>query len=728
MRVEDLGLPTEVVAELKRRGVETLFPPQEMAVRAGLLEGENLVVAAPTASGKTLIAILAAARHLSSRTGKVLYLTPLRSLATEKYEEFSELFERLGYRVAVSIGDYDSSGEWLGRYDLIVATNEKADSLLRHGAPWFREISLVVADEVHLVGEGGRGPTLELLLSRIRRVLPRAQVLGLSATIRNVEEIAGWLGAKAVVSGWRPVPLREGVYYDGYVEYADGGGREVEVRHESPVLDLAEDTLREGGQVLIFTFKRRAAVSLASRLAALTERYVGRGERSQLQRVSAQLLAREHNVVTEKLSSLIAKGVAFHHAGLSYASRKVVEDAFRGNLVKVVVATPTLAAGVNLPARRVIVADRHKYNVELGVYEEISVMEYKQMAGRAGRPKYDRVGEAVLVARTLDEAEYLMEEYVRAQPERIVSKLSSERALRGQLLAEVASGLASSFAELEETLKRTLFAAQSDVGYVMKLARRVVGELAASGFLEERDGRLAATALGRRVAELYIDPRTASIVLDRLTASGALADLTYLHLVAATPDMPRLYIRRGEREWLDELLRLRANELAFPPPEDPDDYEMYLSELKVAAMLLDWVEEKPDDYIYERYDVGPGDLYALIQTAEWLLYAAAELSKLVGLAEHYRRLAVLKERVKHGVKAELLELTSVKGIGRVRARALYSHGFRSLADIARASERELAEVPSIGPTLARRLKEAVASGALSVEAEPQVRVSLDQYL
>jgi helicase len=726
MKVEDLALPESVKQALLKRGIRELFPPQEMAVRAGLLDGVNLVVMAPTASGKTLIAVLAAAAQLARRGGKVLYLTPLRSLASEKFEELSDLFGELGYKVALSVGDYDSSDEWLERYDLIVTTNEKADSLIRHGASWLPQVSLVVADEIHMVGEAGRGPTLELLLSRLRRLLPEAQVLGLSATISNLEEIAGWLDAKPVACNWRPVTLKEGVYYDGVIEFADGTSREVERRHDDALLDLVDDTLSEGGQVLVFTFRRRSAIAVATRLAALTERALGRNERARLKAVCDQLLSRERNVVSEKLAALLSKGAAFHHAGLSNFARKLVEDAFRGNAVKVVVATPTLAAGVNLPARRVVIADRHKYNVELGVHEEISVMEYKQMAGRAGRPKYDKVGEAVLVARTLDEAEYLMEEYVKASPERIASKLSSERALRSQLLAEIASGLSSTLNELQETLSRSLYARQYDSGYLARLAENVVRELAAEGFIEVKGELLRATSLGRRVSELYLDPRTASLVMSTLSAQRRFTDLTYLHMLAMTPDMPRLYLRKGDREWLDEIVEKREGELAGPPPEDPDEYEFYLASLKVALMLLDWIEEKPDDYIYERYDVGPGDLYSFTQTAEWLVHAAAEISKLLGYTSRFKELIVLRERVKHGVRTELLELVSIKGIGRVRARALFAHGFRSLADIAKASEGELARVPGIGPTLAKRLKEAVSSGELSVE-QPLPVTGLDAF-
>lgn len=726
MKVDELPLPDRAKLALTKRGVAELFPPQELAVKAGLLEGVNLVVTAPTASGKTLIAILAAFKHLTEGGGKVLYLTPLRSLASEKYEELSDLFGELGYKVALSAGDFDSSDPWLDKYDLIIATNEKADSLLRHGASWLRRAALVVVDEVHLIGDPSRGPTLEILVSRLRRVIPYAQFLCLSATIANLSELAQWLEAVPVECNWRPVLLKEGVYYDGVIEFSDGTVKDVEVIYSDPLLDLACDSLNEGGQVLLFTFRRRAAVSLATRLSGVVEKVLKEQEKRALKAVAAQLLSREYNTIAEKLAQLMVKGVAFHHAGLSYLARKTVEENFKGNLIKVVVATPTLAAGVNLPARRVIIADRRKFNSELGIYEDLSVTEYKQMAGRAGRPKYDNIGEAVLIARTVDEVDYLIEEYVKSSPERVTSKLATERALRSQILAEVASGLATRVDEISETLGRSLYASQYGQHQIWRTTMKVLEELNTEGFIKVSGERLEASPVGRRVAELYIDPRTASIVMKHLTSRKYFTDLTYLHLIAETPDMPRLYLRKSEREWLDDVVKRRHNELVVSPPDDPDEYEFFLASLKVALLLYDWIGEETENDIYEKYDIGPGDLYSITQTAEWLIYASSELAKLLLLPERANELAVLRERVKHGIKAELLELVSIKGIGRIRARALYARGFKSLADIARADVRELSLVPSIGPTLAKRLKESILSGRLELEHVPEP--SITDYL
>ncbi len=191
---------------LEGLGIVELFPPQEDTIRAGALEGRNIVLASPTASGKTLIAELCALKHVLDNHGKVIYLSPLRALASEKFEDFRKytvIRKADGRRVNVGIstGDFDSADNWLERYDIIITTNEKADSLLRHRAKWMDEISLVVADEIHLLNEADRGPTLEIVLARLLQVNPRIQVLALSATINNVDEIAGWLNAQIHCDG-----------------------------------------------------------------------------------------------------------------------------------------------------------------------------------------------------------------------------------------------------------------------------------------------------------------------------------------------------------------------------------------------------------------------------------------------------------------------------------------------------------------------------------------------
>lgn len=716
---------------VEKNGIRSLYPTQEAAIRSGVLDGENLVLAAPTASGKTLVAELAALKHLLSG-GKVLYLTPLRALASEKYREFSEFFGVFGYRVAVSTGDYDSTDPHLGRYDVIIATNEKADSLLRHKAPWFRELTLIIADEIHTIGVERRGAVLEVLLTRAKTVLSRAQFLGLSATIRNVEELAAWLNAKPLRVDWRPVPLREGVYYDGVIYYQDGSSRSLE-KYSDPLLDLTVDTLEEGGQVLVFSPTRKSAISDARKLASISRKFLEESSARKLKENARKLAQNHSDRLTETLAKLVREGVAFHHAGLSLDAREAVETLFRERMLKIVVATPTLAAGVNLPARRVIIVDYRRYDVELGYYERIPVMEYKQMAGRAGRPGFDREGDAILIARSFDEAEMLLEEYVKAPPEKIYSQLSSEAVLRSQVLSVVAtSEELSDEAGVEKLFAKTLHAYQFGPLSVRSAVAKTLKWLQDAGFVESSGSEIRATPLGRRVAELYIDPLTADIGKHFFKSAKSATPLTYLFLLSSTPDAMVISARKRDYDLLESMLDQRKRELPEPPDDELEYYD-FLSRLKTALLLEDWINEVREEVLVDRYDVGPGDLYFLTQAAVWIAYSLSQVAEILGYTEHAARLGVLSKRLEHGVKEELLELVSLKGIGRIRARSLYNHGYRSILDLLTASVDDLARVPGIGPTLAKLIKEQLDSekGAMpDISAETlqeEDQVQLDDY-
>src|SRR6266849_2325318 len=296
MRIRELLIDPQVVQLLEGEGLDQLYPPQEDAVKAGVLDGKNLVLASPTASGKTLVAELCILKHVLERHGKAIYLSPLRALASEKYKEFqrySSLKKPGGehLRIGISTGDYDSSDAWLGRYDVILSTNEKADSLLRHKAPWMNELSLVIADEVHLLTEHERGPTLEVVLTRLTEINPKIQVLALSATVRNAEEVGEWLHAGSVTTEWRPVPLREGVYLEGQLQFNDGSSRVIQSGTKTPVLDIALNVLSDGGQALIFTETRRSAVEMGRKAAMVLKPRLSKPEERALDTISKRVLS-----------------------------------------------------------------------------------------------------------------------------------------------------------------------------------------------------------------------------------------------------------------------------------------------------------------------------------------------------------------------------------------------------------------------------------------------------
>ncbi|MFB6172037.1 MAG: ATP-dependent DNA helicase, partial [Haloarculaceae archaeon] len=504
------AVPDWLADHLREEGIDTLYPPQAETVEKGVTRGENLVASVPTASGKTLVATLAMLASIE-RGGKALYIVPLRALASEKKAEF-EQFEQYGVDVGVSTGNYESSGEWLASRDVIVATSEKVDSLVRNGAPWIDDLSCVVADEVHLVDDADRGPTLEVTLAKLRRLNPGLQTVALSATIGNAAELAGWLDAELVDSEWRPIDLRKGVHYGQALHFDDGSKRELPVRsNEKPTAAVVRDTVEEGGSSLVFVNSRRNAEAAARRLASVVSASLTDEERDRLASVAEEIRAVSDTETSDDLADAVEQGGAFHHAGCASDHRELVEEAFRDRLLKVVCATPTLAAGVNTPSRRVVVRDWRRYSGDAGGMQPLSVLEVHQMMGRAGRPGLDPYGEAVLLANSHDELDELFERYVWADPEPVRSKLAAEPAMRTHLLATVASGFAASRTDLLAFLEQTLYAAQSGTGDRLEtVTDDVLAYLAANDFLERDGDSLQATPLGHTVSRLYLDPMSAA--------------------------------------------------------------------------------------------------------------------------------------------------------------------------------------------------------------------------
>ncbi len=731
MKVAELPIHDSVKEILQGHGILELFPPQEACLKAGVLDGNNIVLASPTASGKTLIAELCALKHVLDNNGKVIYLSPLRALASEKFEEFKKytsLRKVDGRKISVGIstGDFDSADNWLERYDIIVTTNEKADSLLRHRAKWMDNISAVIADEVHLLNEAERGPTLEIVIARLLQVNPSIQILALSATINNVDEIAGWLNAKYIVTSWRPIDLKEGVILQDEIQYKDGGSRKIGQDTRLTIINLVLDTIRNGGQALIFSSTRKNAAAAAKNVAIhmnkvlvpkrgskIVKQSLEEQTRVTLEKEAKKILeAGERTQLSEELANLVRSATAYHHAGLTGAHRKIIEDAFKERKIKVLTATPTLAWGVNLPARTVIIQDYRRFEAGLGNYP-ISVLDYKQMAGRAGRPKYDKFGESVLIAKTADEADYLMEGYVLAKPERIWSRLAVEKIIRGHVLATIASDFAHTEQGIYEFFGKTFYAYQYDVKAIKSVINKILRFLHDEKMIYVLGDDILATKFGKRISELYIDPLSGVIIRDALQSNPPiLTEFSLFHLISHTPDMGPI-MRPYQRE-IDKLTITAEDhkqELFIDPPDQWSDnigYVEFLGEVKTAMVLNNWIEELPEDKLFERFNVQPGDLYRTIENAQWLLHAIEELSPVVAKNKDITTLSIeLIQRVSKGIKKELLPIVALEGVGRVRGRIIFNAGFRTIDDLKHASIEEITSLPSVGPRLAKKIKEQV---------------------
>ncbi|RME32063.1 hypothetical protein D6789_00700 [Candidatus Woesearchaeota archaeon] len=488
----------------------------------------------------------------------------------------------------------------------------------------------------------------------------------------------------------------------------------IERRTNDETCNIALDTLEKGKQALIFCSTKRGAEAQAERIAVkvkTTIRAWSANAEAALKAVSSPTKQ------CKRLAKCLARGVAFHHAGLHSKQRALIEQGFREGTVSIICSTPTLAMGLDLPAFRVIIRDLKRFGGH-GL-QDIPVLEYEQMAGRAGRPGKEAFGEAIILAQTPDQAATLTEHYIRGEPEEIFSKLAVEPVLRTYVLSLIAAGFLTTRESLYDFFAHTFYAKQyGDTRKLHRILDAMTQKLLAWGFLaaaqdadfvpadKMRDGVLSATPVGKRVAELYLDPFTARHIIEALgRATPRTKAFAWLHCLASCLEL-RPLLRPRTKEY-DELVALPAQHelLINEPAQWSPEYDEFLATLKTAQFLNAWIDETREDALLERFGIGPGEVHMKLERVDWLLYAAEELARIKQLRDLRAPLAKLRLRLKHGAREELLPLLKLKGIGRVRARTLFTHGIRTIAALKTAEASTLAAL--VGKALALDIKRQV---------------------
>ncbi|UUX91301.1 ATP-dependent DNA helicase [Methanoplanus endosymbiosus] len=695
MRISSLPIGAALAEAYEKRGITDLYPPQEECVSSGLFEGANLLISIPTASGKTLVAEMAMHHHISGN-GKCLYVVPLRALASEKFDEFSER----GAKIGIATGDLDRRDDYLGRNEIIIATSEKVDSLLRNGAGWLKSVSCLILDEAHLIDSPDRGATLEMVITKLRYLNPEMQIIALTATIGNPKIFAGWLNATLVKSEWRPVDLKEGIFYRNSIFFGE------ELKAITPVtkhedVNLCLDCIKDGGQCLVFVNSRRNAESFAKRMAQALK-----PEKSELPDLKKKLEEAADTEMGKTLAVCAGYGAAFHHAGMKREQRAIIEKNFRNGNIKVISSTPTLAAGLNLPARRVVIRDYLRFKAGEGM-QAIPVREYRQMAGRAGRPHLDPYGEAVLIAKSEEVGAGLYEEFIEAPAEDVKSRLDDNYILTGQVLSLIATGFVKNKEELAEFLDRTFYRyLNRSMKHLEETLDEIIDFLVSSGMITVIDDCLSATRYGSLVSRLYINPYSADIITTELKYSDrteaeitddltitelkhtkdseeikSFTDIGLLQMLCVTPDMYTLFVRKSDIPMLEIFLYEHEDELWSGVSYDSMEEDFRV--LKTAMMLNDWISEVNEETVCKRYNIGPGDIHNSVESINWLLYSASGIAAMMAPL-HKKHLYDLSLRMKHGIKKELLPLVKFRNIGRVRARRLYNNNIRTVTDLKKA--------------------------------------------
>lgn len=481
-------------------------------------------------------------------------------------------------------------------------------------------------------------------------------------------------------------------------------------------LNIALDTLRIGKQALIFVGTKPSAEKTAEEIAKKLNT-----ASPELDELSLYILhaLTQPTKQCERLARCIKKGIAFHHSGLTHKQRTAIEKAFREGVVKIICCTPTLAAGLDLPAYRAVIRDLKRYGNE-GM-QWIPVLEYLQMSGRAGRPKYDTEGQAIAVAASESDSKRIHERYVLGEPEDIYSKLAAEPALRTYILSLVATLFVTTRKEIFGFFSKTFWAHQfRDMKQLNATITKILGQLESwelitakddfTGADEISDDKVSATIIGKRVAELYIDPLTAHHMITCARRAKSKETFPFLIMAATSLEMrPLLRANAKDYETISAVLvenegRLLQNE----PSIYEEDYDEFMNAAKTAMFIQEWAEEKSEAYLLEKYHIRPGEVHAKLETAQWLLYSARELSKLLKLAAVATELMKLSIRVRYGVKEELFALLKLKGIGRARARRLYNNKITDIGAIKKADLATLSQI--LGPKVAEDIKKQVGQG------------------
>ncbi|MFC6796808.1 DEAD/DEAH box helicase [Haladaptatus sp. DYSN1] len=647
---------------------ESVFPFEEFnqmqreALPAILTREENLVASAPTASGKTALAELAICKALRDG-GKALFIAPLRALTNEKEAEW-ERFEQLGYSVYVVTGERDLNSRRAERADILVMTPEKTDSATRkHDSPrysFITDVTCCVIDEVHLLDSDRRGSVLEVTVSRLRRLCdPR--IVALSATMPNIADVADWLGAVPETTlefddAYRPVDLHADVqtYTHGDNSFAD------KYRRLYRAIDLAEPHIKDGGQALVFVASRQDTVQAAKKARdELAERDIPIGARGDY-----DFHTEAKDLQNNTLKNSVTDGVAFHHAGLSKEDKDAVEKWFREGKIQLLFSTSTLAWGVNLPARCVVIRDT-KLHDPLEGEVDMSPLDVLQMLGRAGRPGYDDVGYGWVVC---DRAEADKYRRLLREGKEIESRLADD--LDAHLNAEIAMGTLRDLDDVMSWLDTTFYAVRSrskpkeyDFEGLRDRVRNALSGLVSRGFVEmDDDLGVDGTALGVLASKFYLRLTTAER-FKRLADREFVNEAAILETVSCAAEFDSVSARQSERDAINAIL---------VGQHTPDSMEP--GQRKVLAILRASMNGGTPPELRS-------DAWVIQQNARRLLAAMQSFLERFDTAETANLARRVEARVETGISSAAVGLTAIDGVGSGRAHKLAKEGIETPEDV-----------------------------------------------
>lgn len=666
--------------------IKEFNPAQKAVIESGYIEDKsNYIICIPTASGKTVLGILPALKTILDG-GKAVYAAPLLSIQNEKVKEF-KAFEEHG----INVGKHPSNA------DLSVMVFESFDALTRFSWNTLRDVDTLIIDEFHMIGEFSRGPTLEAAITRAKIINPSMRIIALSATLKNIEEIEGWLEGTCIEHDYRPVPLHK--------EVLDAEMFNTKNKNDV-IVKVLEKSIKDDSQALAFVSTRRFTESLATYVAKKIDKKLNVKQREKFKEVSEMILEvpkKKGSLPTttcQKLAESLEHGIAFHHAGLFNEQKEIIEDEFRNGNILMITATPSLMYGVNLPSKTVVIRDTTRWT-QNGP-QPIPVFDYEQMSGRAGRPQYDDVGYSYLIAKTMDEAFNLEAYYVEGEIEQTNSKLVDNKdAIFKQIIAQIASSLSKNLDELTEFFSKTLYGYQMSNNPSMALfaqdSIKFELESAIEFLLQNRIIRatpegLKTTDFGNLIARSNYSVETAVKIKEYISNIDSINVSEFIYALCETPDVP--------------LISFKGRKSKDPVRDKLSEEGLFAVDIgnveATAVSLMEWVDERNEFEIENKYNVYSASTRRSAYEASRLVKFAKDTSEVLGNYSNLKDFDFLSARLYYGVKEDIIPLVvGVKRLGRKRARNLVKIFGNDLSGV---SENELQKVEGIGPKLAEKIR------------------------
>ncbi len=723
MRITDLAkyeFPDPLIDSWKAQGIEKLLPIQEQAIkRYGLFVGSSFIVSAPTSSGKTFVGELAAV-HQGLTSRKTVYLVPLKALAEEKYEYFRKLYEPYGIRIAVSTRDRKEFDDAInnGDFEIAIVVYEKFFQLLNSTPKFLSHIGLVVVDELQLLADPSRGSTVELILTKLKMLQGKFQLIGMTAVLGNNRRINEWLDVDLLHYDRRPVELRMGYLWEGVFHYQTYNSQE---SGEEQLLSYSSENASEIFEAVVSKFAQQDEQSLIFVKDKETTRALSRCLAEHLDLPPADdalegLSDLESTISNEDLTRVLARGVAFHNADLTPEERALVERHFRKESIKVLVSTTTLAMGVNLPTRNVFIelAKWHTIPGEPRPYTiSLPKCDFENMGGRAGRFQLEEeFGRAIAVLTRPIECDQFRNIYMDGKLEDIEPNLWRD-SMATTVLGIVALGGCKTLDGVREFLRNTLtwHLYRKDGVEQTKLNEQlnkgIVDCLEIGVIKEARAKKLRMTKLGEAIAANGVRVETGGMLKHWLDGRGDSAFTATEAILAAviTPDGQEAYLNMSTPEYKQigyhyrnatlEIFGQNLYQLFQELIEHRlDDYQVTKA-FKTALLLTDYVGTMSSREIEERYHTYFGAVKRVAEHISWVLNSATAIAKVLEYPESWvTTLNSLAEQVQYGLPAEGIRLAQLRvpRLGRERIRSLLREGVVSFDDILEAGEEFIASL------------------------------------